>query len=117
EVAERITAMPGSKAYNRMSVALQVWFEARLEFTVPSGAFFPVPKVTSAVVSLFPRQEPLIARDLLPEFDRLVQAAFSAKRKTLRNALLGRSFASGAVLDRIFQETGTKPDIRAEHLS
>lgn len=117
EVGERITATPGSKAYNAMSVALQFWFETRYDFTVPAHDFLPPPKVESAVVSLFPRPQPAVQVHDLARFDQLVRTGFAQKRKTIRNALLNGGFASGAVLDRIFEQAGVDSGLRAEALS
>lgn len=117
EVGERITASPGQRAYNPLSIALQFWFEPRLNFIVPARDFYPAPKVDSAVVTLIPREAPPVEVRDMAAFGRLVRAAFSQKRKTVRNALLNSSFASPAVLDRIFEETGIDSGLRAEALS
>ena len=63
---------------------------------VPAGAFFPVPKVTSAVVRLVPRDAPLAEET--DAFRKVVRAIFDARRKTLRNALRGAGFAADAML-------------------
>lgn len=117
EVAERIVAEPGQKAYNALSIALQLRFEPRLERLVPARDFYPSPRVDSAVITLHPRSEPLIGQDDMTLFARLVRGAFSAKRKTLRNALLQSRFAEAAVLDRMFEASGVNPGLRAEALS
>lgn len=117
EVAERICASPGQRAYNPLSIALQFWFEPRFDFVVPASDFYPPPKVESAVVTLVPRPEPLAQVNNLEQFSKLVRAAFSAKRKTVRNALLSSSYASGAVIDKIFTETGVDSGLRAEAIS
>ena len=87
EVVERMVARHSTPDYGRLSVMLQVRFRMTKLFTVAPGAFRPPPKVESAVV----RMEP-IAEDELPKVDTkafadLVRRAFSARRKTLRNAL------------------------------
>lgn len=85
EVAERICAPHGSKVYGILSVLIQSYFDAKLLFSVPPGAFRPPPKVMSAVIRLRPRaEEPPVGFDTLR---RLVKAAFGQRRKTLRNAL------------------------------
>lgn len=86
EVAERITAAPGSSAYGRLAILSQWLCEAEILFTVNRAAFTPPPKVTSAVVHLKPRAEPLApARfDLL---ERVTAAAFGQRRKMLRSSL------------------------------
>lgn len=87
EVVARMTAEPGAADYGRLTVMLQVVFTVRRLFTVPPGAFRPVPKVDSAVARLVPLRDraPVIADAQL--FERVVAAAFSQRRKTLRNAL------------------------------
>lgn len=117
EVAERITAKPGDRAYNALSIAMQLRSEARLEFIVPSRDFYPAPKVDSAIVSLMPRTVPLIAPEKLRAFSTLVQAAFSAKRKTIKNALMLRKFASPEQIDTVFARVNIDPKSRAEALS
>ncbi len=117
EVAERIAAEPGQRAYNPLSIALQFWFEPHLDFLVPARDFCPPPKVESAVVTLIPRPEPLVQVNDMALFGKLIKAAFSQKRKTIRNSLLGASFASGAVLDTVFEAVGVNPSLRAEAIS
>ena len=86
EVAERITAEPGTKTYGRLSVMAQYRCRARLEFLVPASAFQPPPKVESAVVCLQPSRPRTPATDE-QRLAALVNKAFSQRRKTLRNAL------------------------------
>jgi 16S rRNA (adenine1518-N6/adenine1519-N6)-dimethyltransferase len=85
EVIDRIAAAPGSGEYGRLTVMLAPWFEARHLFDVGPGAFTPAPRVWSAVARLSVRREPAFA--VPPAFARTVSAAFSQRRKTLRNAL------------------------------
>jgi 16S rRNA (adenine1518-N6/adenine1519-N6)-dimethyltransferase len=85
EVIERIAAVPGSTEYGRLTVMLAPWFEARHLFDVGPGAFTPAPRVWSAVARLAVRREP--AFEVPRAFARTVSAAFSQRRKTLRNAL------------------------------
>jgi 16S rRNA (adenine1518-N6/adenine1519-N6)-dimethyltransferase len=108
EVAERITAHPGSRDYGYLSVECQFLATTEYLSTVPPGAFKPPPKVDSAVVRLIPRtQEEAFPVDGLLGF---VSACFGQKRKTLRNNLGG--FCSREVLSEM-------PDLsrRAEELS
>ncbi len=101
EVVERMVAAPSTPAYGRLSVALQARFRLAKLFNVARGAFQPPPKVESALVRLLPREQPLeIDEDLL-------RKAFSARRKTLRNALPGADFAAH----------GIDPGLRPENLS
>ncbi|MFU8829486.1 MAG: 16S rRNA (adenine(1518)-N(6)/adenine(1519)-N(6))-dimethyltransferase RsmA, partial [Phycisphaerales bacterium] len=79
EVAERITARPGSRAYGRLSVLAQWRFEPRIVLDLPPQAFTPPPKVSSAVVHILPRPAPLAPAR--PEaLTRLVAAAFNQRR-------------------------------------
>jgi len=87
EVVERMVAMPSTPAYGRLSVMLQYRFEMEQLFIVPPTSFRPVPKVESAVVRMIPRQQPLIDRRREELFADIVAAAFSQRRKTLRNTL------------------------------
>jgi 16S rRNA (adenine1518-N6/adenine1519-N6)-dimethyltransferase len=101
EVVDRMTASPSTPAYGRLSVALQARFAMEKLFNVSKGAFRPPPKVESAIVRMVPLREPLhIDEDLL-------RRAFSARRKTLRNALSGVDLAAA----------GVDPGLRPENLS
>jgi len=85
EVIDRIVAAPDTGEYGRLTVMLAPWFEARHLFDVGPGAFTPPPRVWSAVARLTVRREPAFA---VPRaYARTVSAAFSQRRKTLRNAL------------------------------
>jgi 16S rRNA (adenine1518-N6/adenine1519-N6)-dimethyltransferase len=87
EVVERMVARPSSSDYGRLSVMIQYRFQLEPLMTIPPIAFRPAPKVESAVVRMVPfRQLPHFARDEA-WFGRIVTAAFSQRRKTLRNAL------------------------------
>jgi 16S rRNA (adenine1518-N6/adenine1519-N6)-dimethyltransferase len=86
EVRDRLLGEPGSKQYGALSVFTRAVFEVRPVCLVPAGAFHPPPRVESAVIKLTPRAQPIDAG--APEFQRCVRAAFDARRKTLRNALL-----------------------------
>jgi 16S rRNA (adenine1518-N6/adenine1519-N6)-dimethyltransferase len=87
EVVERITASPGSKEYGRLSVILQYYCHVDYLFTVPPGAFFPAPKVESAIARLTPRKPEELRAGNEAFFRNLVKIAFQQRRKTLRNTL------------------------------
>ena len=87
EVAARIAAAPGESQYGRLTVMLAPWVQVEELFEVGPGAFRPPPRVWSAVLRLSVRPEP--AFPVSPNFARVVSAAFSHRRKTLRNALRG----------------------------
>lgn len=111
EVVERMVAGPGTADYGRLSVMLQYRFAMALALRVPPGAFTPPPKVDSAVVRMEPLGDGrLAARDEVL-FARIVMAAFSQRRKTLRNAL--RALAG----DEVFARAGIDPGLRGETLS
>src|SRR5690606_15232313 len=84
EVAQRISASPGSKDYGAPSVVLQVQFRCRRELLIRRGAFYPQPRMASAVVVLSPLAEPMTEETEL--FRQLVRAAFGQRRKKLANA-------------------------------
>jgi 16S rRNA (adenine1518-N6/adenine1519-N6)-dimethyltransferase len=87
EVVDRMTAAPATPDYGRLSVMLQVRFRVERLFIVPPGAFRPAPKVDSAVARLTPwhAEKPALLDEAL--FAAIVMAAFSQRRKTLRNTL------------------------------
>ncbi|MFY0633150.1 MAG: 16S rRNA (adenine(1518)-N(6)/adenine(1519)-N(6))-dimethyltransferase RsmA [Vannielia sp.] len=109
EVAERIVAQPGGKAYGRLAVLAQWKAEARIALTLPPEAFTPPPKVSSAVVHLRPRPEPAFPADPVM-MERVVAKAFNQRRKMLRAALKGMHPEIEAKLE----EAGIKPTDRAE---
>jgi 16S rRNA (adenine1518-N6/adenine1519-N6)-dimethyltransferase len=109
EVAERIAATAGSDAYGRLGVLAGWRAEAKIAFDVPPQAFVPPPKVTSSVVHLTPRANPLDAD--VRKLGRVTEAAFGQRRKMLRQSL--KSLGGQALLD-IAGIDGTR---RAETLS
>jgi 16S rRNA (adenine1518-N6/adenine1519-N6)-dimethyltransferase len=111
EVVARMTALPGTPDYGRLTVMLQARFRVTRLFTVPAGAFRPAPKVESAVARLVPlgAARPAIADEAL--FARIVAAAFGQRRKTLRNAV------SGVVDADALRAAGIDPAARGETLS
>ena len=111
EVVERMVARPSSSAYGRLSVMIQYRFELEPLMTIAASAFRPVPKVESAVVRMVPfRGLPHRARDEV-RFGRMVTAAFSQRRKTLRNALKGYIDAEG------FRRLGLDAALRPQDLA
>jgi 16S rRNA (adenine1518-N6/adenine1519-N6)-dimethyltransferase len=111
EVVDRMVAAPGTPDYGRLSVMLQYRFAMASALRVPPGAFTPPPKVDSAVVRMAPLgKERLRARDE-KVFANLVMAAFTQRRKTLRNA------ARSWVTENAFARAGIDPGRRGETLS
>ena len=90
EVADRIVASPGSRAYGSLSVEMQLYADVRILFEVRPAAFYPPPKVDSALIqfTLNSRLKEL-GIDSLPEFLKFVRLCFHQKRKTIRNNLAG----------------------------
>ena len=112
EVAERLTAVPCSKSYGRLSVLAQWLAEVKILFDVPPRAFVPPPTVTSSIVAILPRAEPL-APARRPALERITAAAFGQRRKMLRTSLKSLGLAVGPVLAC----AGVAPTARAEELS
>ncbi len=112
EVAERIVAREGSKAYGRLAVLAQWRCEARIALNLPPEAFTPPPKVSSAVVHLTALETPKFPADQ-EVLERVVAKAFNQRRKMLRAALKG---LCPDIEDRILA-AGLRPTDRAETVS
>lgn len=112
EVAERIVAQPGSKAYGRLAILAQWRSEAKIAMHLPPGAFTPPPKVSSAVVHLTALETPKFEADA-EVLSRVVAKAFNQRRKMLRAALKG---VTPDIEDRL-QAAGIAPTERAENIS
>ena len=115
EVADRMTAAPGSRVYGVPSVKLAWFASARRAGLVPRTVFWPVPNVDSGLVAFTrrPPPEPDVARE---EVFAVVDAAFAQRRKTLRAALA--RWAGGPVAaERILREAGVDPGARGESLT
>jgi 16S rRNA (adenine1518-N6/adenine1519-N6)-dimethyltransferase len=112
EVAERIVAREGSKAYGRLAVLAQWRCEARIALNLPPEAFTPPPKVSSAVVHLTALETPKFPADQ-KVLERVVAKAFNQRRKMLRAALKG---LCPDIEDRILA-AGLRPTDRAETVS
>ncbi len=113
EVAERIAAKPGGKEYGVLSLSVQYYGRPLLAFTIPGGAFRPVPKVDSAVIHIEIFREPSVSVKDEKVFFRVIKTAFSQRRKTLLNSLrsLGGDIREKLVL------AGIDPGRRPETLS
>lgn len=110
EVVDRMTAAPGSRDYGRLTVSVAARARAESLFDVGPGAFTPPPRVMSSVVRVTPRAPDFEIHDGRM-FDRLVTAAFSQRRKTLRNAI--RSFLSAEAI----KSCDIDPTLRPERLA
>lgn len=110
EVAERIVATPGSKVYGRLAVLAGWRTQAKILFDVAPSAFVPPPKVTSSVVHLVPRADPLPCR--LSDLEQVTQAAFGQRRKMLRQSLKSLGVDTAALLGM----AGAQETARAEEI-
>lgn len=112
EVAERLVAKPGSKAYGRLSIITQWRAKAKILFDVSPRAFTPPPKVTSSIVRIEPLAEP-VAPARLADLEAVTAAAFGNRRKMLRQSL--KSLAPDT--EAFIRAAGLDPTQRAEQLS
>ena len=111
EVVERMVAEPDTSEYGRLSVMLQHRFAMEMLFIVPGDAFQPAPKVESAFIRMVPLPAPFPAVHDEALFQSVVAAAFSQRRKMLRNTL------AGLLTPEDFAAIGINPTLRAEALS
>jgi 16S rRNA (adenine1518-N6/adenine1519-N6)-dimethyltransferase len=114
EVAERLAAVPGTRAYGALSLLVQARAEVQVLGRVRPGAFRPPPKVDSAFVGLRLHAPPLPESEM-PKFEAMVAVAFGQRRKTLRNAL--RPAYPLRRIDRALTRSGIEPGLRAEALA
>jgi 16S rRNA (adenine1518-N6/adenine1519-N6)-dimethyltransferase len=123
EVADRITARPGTKDYGSLSVAVQYYCEARELLRVPRTVFIPPPNVDSTVLGLEMRERPAVEVRSEKHFFELVRASFTQRRKTLSNNLLqfykscSPQLSERAQIDALLLTCGIAPERRAETLS
>jgi 16S rRNA (adenine1518-N6/adenine1519-N6)-dimethyltransferase len=112
EVAERLAAKPGTEQYGRLSVLAQWRCAVKILFDVNRNAFVPPPSVTSSIVRLEPRPEPLASAPL-GDLERVTQAAFGQRRKMLRQSL--KTLVPDA--EGFVRAAGLDPTARPEDLS
>ena len=120
EVADRITAAPGSKAYGSLSIAIQYYMEAEIAFIVPKTVFVPQPNVDSAILKLTRRDKPVVEVKDEKFFFELIRASFVQRRKTIWNNLLiryGKTDEIKAELTAGLEKAGIDPKRRGESLS
>jgi 16S rRNA (adenine1518-N6/adenine1519-N6)-dimethyltransferase len=118
ELAERILAKPGTKAYSSFSVLCQVAFEVKGHGDLKPGSFYPAPEVVSSIIELQPHRlpGPVPDRRLL---SRLTRALFASRRKTLRNNLIASGLLqgrAGSAIDALLEGEGLEGGARAEEL-
>ena len=111
EVVERMVGMPSTSDYGRLSIMLQYRFDMEYVFSVPAESFRPVPKVESAIVRMIQRHKASMNAKDEALFSQIVSAAFSQRRKTLRNTL------NHHLKPDDFASLDIDPGLRAENLS
>ncbi|HLE51227.1 MAG TPA: 16S rRNA (adenine(1518)-N(6)/adenine(1519)-N(6))-dimethyltransferase RsmA [Anaerolineales bacterium] len=114
EVAARICAVPGEMSLLALSV--QVFGLPQIMTRIPAGAFYPSPKIDSAVVRIDLYPSPVIPRPLLETFFHLARAGFSQRRKTLRNSLTSGLALRSSEAEHLLKAAGLDPRRRAETL-
>jgi len=117
EVAARLAAQPGTRAYGALSVGVQAVCEVERLFAVRAGAFFPPPRVASAVVRLVPRAEPLVRPAEVDALRAFVTACFARRRKQLRNAVAAAWRCTPAAAATALATQGLDPAARPETLA
>ena len=115
EVAERLEARPGTKAYGVLAILVQLHADVRRLLTLPAGAFRPAPKVESAVVRLGFRP-PAVAVADETQFEQIVRSMFTQRRKTLANALRPAGAVRNVDPAAALARAGIDPRRRAETL-
>lgn len=119
EVADRMAAVPGSKTYGSLSVAVQYYCDIEQVLKVPAAVFIPAPNVDSAVIRLSVLPEPRVQVKRESFFFEVVRASFAQRRKTLINNLHAKfkQAASKQELEQMIKDCGISPQIRGEALS
>jgi 16S rRNA (adenine1518-N6/adenine1519-N6)-dimethyltransferase len=115
EVAERVCA--GAGKMSLLALSVQVYGKPVIGTTIPAEAFYPPPKVDSAVLCIEVYSQPVIPADRQDKFFILIKAGFSQKRKTLRNALSGGLRIASLESEELLSAAGIDPRRRAETLS
>ncbi|EWG08750.1 16S rRNA (adenine(1518)-N(6)/adenine(1519)-N(6))-dimethyltransferase RsmA [Cytobacillus firmus] len=120
EVADRISARPGTKEYGSLSIAVQYYTEAETAMIVPKTVFVPQPNVDSAVIKLTKRKEPAVAVKSESFFFQVTKASFAQRRKTLLNNLTSQLPAGKQKKEQILsalEQANIEPGRRGETLS
>jgi len=120
EVAERITAKPGTKAYGSLSIAIQYYTEAEMAVTVPKSVFLPQPNVDSAVIRMIKRPQPLVEVINEDFFFTVTRSSFAQRRKTILNNLqvgMPQGKEKKELILKALAEAGIDPARRGETLS
>ncbi|MEK4027405.1 MULTISPECIES: 16S rRNA (adenine(1518)-N(6)/adenine(1519)-N(6))-dimethyltransferase RsmA [Bacillaceae] len=120
EVADRISAKPGTKDYGSLSIAIQYYMEAETAFIVPKTVFMPQPNVDSAVIKLLRREQPAVEVINEEFFFTVTRASFAQRRKTILNNLTNQLPAGKEKKDQIIEalsQAEIEPSRRGESLS
>lgn len=117
EAAERITALPGTRAAGAISYAVHYYAEPQLLFSVLPGSFYPPPKVTSAVIQLVLRDRPAVDTPDEAGLFRLIRAAFGQRRKAAANSIAAGLGIPKAQVTAALEAAGLPPLVRPEQLT
>ena len=117
EVAQRLVAKAGSgKDFGLLTILANFWADVELIQKVKARSFYPAPKVDSAIVKFTIRKEPLLKLTDYKFFRKFIQAAFSQRRKNIKNTLLNAGYAKDAVIGAL-EKMGIEQNMRAEAMS
>lgn len=117
EVAQRLVAKAGSgKDFGLLTILANFWADVELIQKVKARSFYPAPKVDSAIVKFTIRKEPLLKLTDYKFFRKFIQAAFSQRRKNIKNTLMNAGYAKDAVIGAL-EKMGIEQNMRAEALS
>ena len=117
EAAERLCAVPGTRAAGAVSVSVQYYSEPKILFDVPRSAFYPQPNVDSAVIRLEVRNTPPVTVCNEKQFFAVVRAAFGQRRKTAVNSVAAGLSIPKEQAAAAFAAAGVEPGLRAERLT
>jgi len=117
EVAERMVASPGNKIYGPLSIFIQLFSYLSIRFFVKPSAFYPPPKVESAVVHMVWRESPMVNLEDEKWFKKVVRGCFNYRRKTLVNALKHSGLSLPKDIDQRMERLAIDPQRRPETLS
>jgi len=117
EVAQRLVAKPGTKDYGRLTCLVQFYTQPQIREIIPNQAFFPVPEVDAAFITLQVLPQPSVSVKSEKVFFQVVKAIFSHRRKTLLNSLLSAGWdLSRGEIQKIIESCGLSPMVRGETL-
>lgn len=117
EVAERMVASPGRKEYGPLSIFIQMFSDVSIRFFIKPSAFFPPPKVESAVVRMSFKEKPVVKLEAEEWFKKVVKGCFGYRRKTLMNALKHSGLPLPQSIESRMEKIGIDPRRRPETLT